>query len=56
MLTEKIHGLPKSSNRCKGIFFGFHIHEGNSCIGIKDDFSNVGMHYNPTNCPHPLLV
>ena len=56
MLTVKIHGLPKSTGKCSARFFGFHIHEGNSCTVIKDDFSNVGMHYNPTNCPHPLHV
>jgi len=55
LLTVKIHGLPKSPNRCKGRFFGFHIHEGSSCTGNKEDeFSDVGMHYNPTNCLHPF--
>ena len=56
LLTAKIHGLPKS-NKCKGRFFGFHIHEGNSCSGSKEDeFSNVGMHYSPTNWPHPFHI
>lgn len=27
MLTAKVKGLPKSKTRCKGRFFGFHIHE-----------------------------
>lgn len=57
LLTAKIHGLPKSTNRCKGRFFGFHIHEGSSCKGNKeDDFADVGMHYNLTNCPHPFHI
>lgn len=56
LLTAKIYGLP-TSKKCNGRFFGFHIHEGASCTGNKEDeFSNVGMHYNPTNCPHPFHV
>ena len=56
LLTTRIHGLP-TSKKCNGRFFGFHIHEGSSCTGnLEDDFANVGMHYNPTNCPHPLHV
>ena len=27
LLTAKINNLPTSKNRCKGRFFGFHIHE-----------------------------
>lgn len=27
LLTAKINGLPQSKDRCKGRFFGFHIHE-----------------------------
>lgn len=42
-----IEGLPKTQSG----FFGFHIHEGNSCTG--NDFSNTGNHYNPKNTPHP---
>ena len=57
IVTAQILGLPISKSNCKGKFFGFHIHEGNSCTGnLEDEFSNVKMHYNPTNCPHPLHV
>ena len=57
MVTAKIYGLPISKNNCSGNFFGFHIHEGNSCTGNnEDEFANVKMHYNPTNCPHPLHI
>ena len=57
LLTAKIHGLPKSTNKCNGRFFGFHIHDGNSCTGnTEDDFADVGMHYNLTNCPHPFHI
>lgn len=57
LLTAKVRGLPKSTNKCTGRFFGFHIHEGSSCTGNnKDEFADVGMHYNPSNCPHPFHV
>ena len=57
IVTAQIFGLPTSKSNCKGKFFGFHIHEGNSCTGnLEDEFSNVKMHYNSTNCPHPLHV
>ncbi len=57
LLTAKINGLPQSENNCIGRFFGFHIHEGTSCSGNKDDeFKNALTHYNPSNCNHPYHV
>ena len=54
LMTCKINGLPKSQINCRGRFFGFHIHDGNSCAGnYEDEFADVGMHLNPYNCPHP---
>lgn len=54
LLTANITGLPKSTNNCKGRFFGFHIHGGTSCTGnAEDKFADAGSHYNPDNCPHP---
>lgn len=54
LLTAKIKGLPTSKGNCSGKFFGFHIHDGISCSGTKqDEFANVGSHYNPNQCPHP---
>lgn len=54
MITAKVNGLPKSKDKCKGRFFGFHIHEGTSCTGNKEDeFANALAHYNPGNCSHP---
>ena len=56
LLTTKIYGLP-TSKKCNGRFFGFHIHEGSSCSGNKEDeFADVGMHYTPTNCLHPFHI
>ncbi len=57
MVIAKIEGLPQSKDKCRSRFFGFHIHEGNSCSGsIDDEFANVGGHFNPTKCPHPFHV
>ncbi len=55
ILTAKINNLPQSKDKCKGRFFGFHIHEGTSCTGnSNDEFSNAKSHLNLTNCPHPF--
>ncbi len=55
LVTAKITGLPTSKNKCKGRFFGFHIHEGTSCTGnLSDEFANSKGHYNPNNCVHPF--
>lgn len=55
IVSAKIKGLPHSSNTCNDRFFGFHIHNGVSCTGNnEDEFADAGMHYNPTNCPHPF--
>lgn len=40
--------LPENSTG----FFGFHIHEGDSCAG--DGFAATGGHYNPKSKPHPM--
>lgn len=57
LLTAKIYGLPQSANNCTGRFFGFHMHEGNSCTGNTDDeFANAKSHLNTSNCPHPFHV
>ena len=57
LVTAKINGLPQSKTHCKGNFFGFHIHEGNSCTGnASDEFANAKSHLNTTNCPHPFHV
>ena len=31
-------------------FLGFHLHENGNC---NDNFTNTGMHYNPTEADHP---
>ena len=35
-------------------FLGFHIHSKGNCSGNeKDEFKNVGKHYNPSRAQHP---
>ena len=52
--VAELMGLPKREGDCAGPIFAFHIHEGASCTGQgADPFSDVGMHYNPEECPHP---
>lgn len=48
LIVARISGLPGES---KTGFFGFHIHQGESCSGT--DFSETGSHYNPAEQPHP---
>ena len=48
LIVARISGLPRES--VTG-FFGFHIHQGESCFGT--DFSGTGSHYNPVNQLHP---
>ena len=48
LVVARIIGLPKESETG---FFGFHIHQGESCSGT--DFPGTGSHYNPTGQAHP---
>ena len=50
----EVFGLPVSEEKCGNDIFAFHIHSGATCTGnTKDEFADVGTHYNPTDCPHP---
>ena len=49
LIEARISGLPMESETG---FFGFHIHQGESCSG--DDFSGTGSHYNPMDQMHPV--
>ena len=48
LIVAEIFGLPRESETG---FFGFHIHQGESCSGT--DFSGTGSHYNPVDQVHP---
>ena len=47
LIMARVSGLPESETG----FFGFHIHQGESCSGTG--FSETGSHYNPTAQAHP---
>ena len=49
LIEARISGLPMESETG---FFGFHIHQGESCSGA--DFSGTGSHYNPMDQMHPV--
>ena len=50
LVEATIRGLPVTDTG----FFGFHIHEGESCAGNEEDiFAGARTHYNPQKCPHP---
>ena len=49
-MIYEIKDLPKNDSG----FYGFHIHEGNTCINdTKIPFEKTKDHYNPTNKKHP---
>lgn len=47
IVRVRISHLPETV----AMFYGFHIHEGNSCSG--DGFSETGGHYDCGDKPHP---
>ena len=47
IVTARISGLPKNNSG----FYGFHIHEGDTCEG--ENFPKTGGHYNPKGRQHP---
>ena len=48
LIIAKLSRLPRESETG---FFGFHIHQGETCSGTH--FSGTGGHYNPTGHGHP---
>ena len=55
MIRVNIKGYPMPSRiRCNQPIVGFHIHEGESCTGNRNNpFADAKGHYNPNNCDHP---
>lgn len=54
LIVAEVQGLPTHQDACASPIFAFHIHEGDSCTGDRQDpFADVGTHYNPHSCPHP---
>ncbi len=54
IVYAEISGLPKGSDSCSGMIFGFHIHAGTSCTGnMNDPFAGAMSHYDRDKCTHP---
>lgn len=54
LVLVEASGLPFEKGNCMSKIFACHIHEQGDCSGnATEPFANVGMHYNPTKCPHP---
>ncbi len=52
LVTAELNNLPYKE--CMQEIYGFHIHEGNSCTGNKEDpFANAKSHFSKNNCKHP---
>ena len=49
VVVAEIENLPKTETN----IFAFHIHDGENCEFVKDEYINIGEHYNPTNTSHP---
>ena len=53
LVSAWIRGLPRQTENGASVF-GFHIHEGMSCTGNREDpFADAGSHYSPLNAEHP---
>ncbi len=53
LMLYEVNGL-KRSQKCVGGIFGFHIHEGNSCLNNSSiAYEKTKGHYNPDKCDHP---
>lgn len=54
LVAADIHSLPHEAGACSERIFGFHVHEGERCLGnAADPFAQTGGHYNPDSCKHP---
>ena len=54
LVAAEVMGLPYRMNQRDRPVFGFHIHEGECCLGnAEDPFAEAGQHYNPERYPHP---
>ncbi len=57
VVVVEVSGLPKEEKEKNGGFFGFHIHEGNTCTGNPGDLlADTKGHFNPQNLTHPRHV
>jgi superoxide dismutase, Cu-Zn family len=50
LIEAEIFGLPNIREKGSSDFYAMHIHENGDC---SQGFTKTGMHYNPTQEPHP---
>lgn len=50
LVEAEVFGLPNISEQNSSDFYAMHIHQYGDC---SDSFEHTGVHYNPTNLPHP---
>lgn len=54
LVVAEIYGLPSIMKMSNGNFYGFHIHEGEHCMGNgAEPFLDTGAHYDPRQEEHP---
>lgn len=54
LVVADVQGLPFAKGTCQGRVFGFHVHEGNRCLGdAQNPFAQAKGHFNPDGCKHP---
>ena len=54
VLLGELMGIPEELEKKYGGFFGFHIHEGNTCINdTKVPYEKTKGHFNPNQTQHP---
>ena len=54
IVSAEVNGLPHGAGSGSQIF-GFHIHEGFSCMGSENEpFSHAGGHYSKVSAGHPF--
>lgn len=54
LVYAEIQGLPPAAPERPGRFFGFHLHQGNTCGGTAEDpFALAGSHFDLESHGHP---
>ena len=61
LVAAEVYGLPRQEGQCDSRIFGFHLHDGDSCMNSaliqprngNNPFPLSGIHYNPGECEHP---
>ncbi len=54
LVVSEVSNLPVKRDNCINRLNAMHIHNGVSCDEKDDKYVDVGSHYNPNNCAHPM--